>query len=276
MDISSVFLLILLGGLAGVAGGLLGIGGGLILTPSLFFFFREAGVPEDVLTPLAIGTGLLCTWVISLSSAIHHHSRGATNLRTAIICGLTAASAAAATSIWVTTAPWFTPDLFQRVFAFFLMAVAIRMMLPGAADNNKKAREADDESVIRPLPIIFGGAIAGFVASTVGIGGGMVLVPLYERLLKMKIRLAVGTSSATIVIITLAAVVTFVVRGSGLSITASSIGFVDFKLAAILAIPAAITTRLGVSIAHRINRQRLRQIFGVLALLISIRLFLGI
>jgi uncharacterized membrane protein YfcA len=283
MDITSILLLILLGGIAGVAGGLLGIGGGLIMTPSLFFYFRGVGIPDDVLTPLSIGTGLLCTWVISVSSAVHHHARGATNIRAAILCGLAAACAAAATSIWITTASWFTPALFQRVFAIFLMAVAVKMIVSRGTNKKTDGAESDDTesddsrgTVVPLFPTLVGGTLAGTIASAVGIGGGMVLVPLYERFMKMKMHVAVGTSSATIVIITLAAVITFMARGPALSISASSIGYVDFKLAAILAIPAAMTTGLGVSLAHRMNRARLRQVFGALALLVSIRLFLGI
>ncbi len=276
MELSEVFLFLAVGSLAGLAGGLLGIGGGLIFTPTLFFYFKSTGIPDEYVVPLSIGTGLMCTWVVALSSAIGHYQRDAVHIGTALTCGVAAAFGVWATSVWITTSAWFTAGIFQHVFAVFLVIVAARMIVPARSGKSTRARSEESLVVRHPAAVVAGGGIAGFVASLVGVGGGIVLVPLYTRFFNMNIRLAVGSSSATIVIITLTAILAFAVQGSGLAISSTALGYVDLKYAAILAVPAAITARFGVALAHRLDRTRLRRIFGILALLVAGRLFLGI
>jgi uncharacterized membrane protein YfcA len=196
-------------------------------------------------------------------------------IKTAIVCGIAAAVAAWATSAWITTASWFTADLFQRVFAAFLLLVAVRMIFLQSTGLEMASQPENNDDTARPAALIAGGGLAGLVASMVGVGGGIVLVPLYERFMRINIRSAVGTSSATIVLVTLFATLSLAAHGPDVAVTTTAIGYVDLKYAAIMALPAALTTRFGVSLAHRIDRSRLRQAFGILALLVSVRLFLG-
>ena len=60
-------LLLLAGALGGFVAGLVGVGGGIIFGPVLFFVFQAAGITDPVLTPLTLGSSLLCTFAASAS-----------------------------------------------------------------------------------------------------------------------------------------------------------------------------------------------------------------
>ncbi len=262
-------LLLLGAGLAaGFVGGLIGVGGGIIFAPVLFFYFQGIGVPPEALAPLTIGSSLFCTFIVALASAWFQHRKGAVRPRVAVGVGLSSAGAVYLMTRYVTTQPWYDGDAFQLVFSVVLIGIVVRM-LTGRAP----ARAAAGAEPALHGPALVGiGTAAGAVASAVGVGGGVVLVPAYAGLLRMPFQAAVGTSSATIVLISLVGVTTYALMGE--AVTPSALGYVDVGRALLLAVPAVFSARLGVSTAHRINTRALRMSFAVLALIVAVRLLL--
>jgi uncharacterized membrane protein YfcA len=268
--------LVLAGLIGGFVAGLIGIGGGIVFAPVLVLYFQSAGVADELVIPLAIGTSLMCTLLTSLVSAHSHYSRNAVNLRIAIATGVASAIAVLLTTTLVTTQPWYDRQVFTIAFSVILVVVAARMLLD----------KTPQEPQVGPLPprstsaarltrLAATGSVAGVVSSAVGVGGGVVLVPAYNRLLRLPVHVAVGTSSATIILISIFGVASYVAEGMGHAATASSIGFVDPLRALYLSIPAALTARAGVWVSHRINQRRLQQGFAVFAVVVAIRLVVG-
>ncbi len=282
MDVIEVIILALSGGAAGFVGGLLGIGGGIIFTPVLLFYFQSAGIPDEHVTPLAIGTGLLCTLIVAISSAVGHARKGVVDLKTAAFCGVASVFAIGVTTTVISTSSWYTPDFYRVAFAALLVVVAVRMIRQSFSTQSAEVespgpnRLADRRGVSgRVGSCVLGGSLAGIIASAMGVGGGIVLVPLYDRHLGLPIRTAIGTSSATMVLITLVAVIGYMINGSGLSITHFSVGYIEVGRAFILSVPAAMSARMGVKYAHKTNQDRLRIIFAILALLVALRFTLA-
>ncbi len=266
--------LIAAGLVGGFAAGLIGIGGGIVFAPVLLLYFRSIGVDDGLVTPLAIGTSLLCTLVTSVASARSHHLRGVVRPRVAIVTGVTSGVAVLLTTAFVTTRPWYDQETFGIVFSGVLLIVAARMLLE--RENQRPPGQGEREpTALRLLPLAATGSTAGFVSSAVGVGGGVVLVPAYNRLFGLPMHEAIGTSSATIVIISIFGVASYVFAGSGLHPTGSALGLVDPLRAAYLVIPAVFSARLGVIAAHRINRRPLQRGFAVFAILVALRILVG-
>lgn len=265
-------LLLLAGLVAGFIAGLVGVGGGIIFAPVLFFYFQAAGVSAAVLTPLTLGSSLLCTLLVALASAYHQHRRGAVLPRLMVIVGLCSAVAVYLTTRFVTTQPWYTPAVFQILFSVVLLTVVARMLWkqPGASSDAAGPAAADASQ--HTLAALFGtGTAAGAVSSAVGVGGGVVLVPAYNSFLQIPIHKAVGTSSATIVLISLAGVLTYGLRGLAVDVPATALGYIDVR-ALLLCLPALLTARWGVQAAHRFNVRALQAAFGLVAVLVAGRL----
>ena len=270
MDWIDIAILASAGLAGGFIGGLVGLGGGVIFAPVLFFFLQSQGIVDPVLTPLTIGSSLFGTLVTSAVSARAHHLRHSVDWRTALVAGLSSGIVVLAMTRFVTTRPWYDATVFQVVFAAVLVWVGIRMFL---GRNHQEPTEG--RMVAGGDPVVAGvGFAAGAVSAAVGVGGGIVLVPAYNRWLGVPMHRAVGTSSASIVFISLVGVLAYVGTGWNAAVPPTALGYVDVVPALVLSVVAAGAARFGVATAHRINTVWLRRVFAVLVFLVAVRLVL--
>ena len=113
---------------------------------------------------------------------------------------------------------------------------------------------------------------AGTIASLAGVGGGVVMVPAFSGLVRLPMKVAAGSSTAAITIITAVGVATYVVLGLGAPVPDGALGYVDWRSAAVLALPAVVTARLGVATAHRIDVRTVQLSFAAFAAIVAARL----
>ena len=261
--------LLLAGAVGGFVAGLIGIGGGVIFGPVLFFAFSASGVDDPVLTPLTLGSSLLCTFAASASGAVRQHRAGAVAWRTALVVGALAAVAVVLVGRFVTTQPWYDKEAFQFVFGSVLAVVALRMLLRRTRGGNSLSTDG----ARRGLGALGAtGAAAGTLAALAGVGGGVILVPALTGLVRLPLKAAAATSTAAIVLITGTGVLTYVVLGWGAAVPEGALGYVGWQQAAVLALPAVAMAPLGVAAAHRLDVRVVRYAFAVLALVVSARL----
>lgn len=252
---------------AGFIGGLVGVGGGIIFAPVLFFYFESIGIAPEILTPLTLGSSLLCTLVVATVSSWYQVQKQAVRFRIATTVGLASAVAIFLMTRFVTTQLWYDAAIFQVVFSSLLIIVSMRMLM------RKSVEEQDEQKERSSWRILAGaGTGAGAVAAAAGVGGGIVLVPAYANILRLPMKDAVGTSSTTIIFIASFAVINYAVLGWSEPVPNGALGYVSFLHASMLAVPAVFAARLGVWVAHRINTLWLRRIFALLALFVALRL----
>lgn len=272
MGLLEAGLLVTIGLFAGFLAGLVGIGGGIIYVPVLFFYFEHTGVPVDIITPLTLGTSLLCTLIAGGSSAWFQLRRRAVELRTAVVVGLFSAAAIVLTTYFITTQPWYSPTIFQILFSLTLLAVVARMVL---ARQPRIIPERARKRLQPGMAVMAGtGGATGALSAAVGVGGGTVLVPAYSEIFRLPMTSAVGTSSATIVLISLSGVASYTIAGLGTAATDLALGFVDYGGGLLLCLPSVLTARWGVRLAHYVNNRILRWCFATVALLVAARLLM--
>jgi uncharacterized membrane protein YfcA len=257
---------------AGFLAGLVGVGGGVIFTPVLFAVYGVLGVPSGVRTPLTVGTGLFCTGLAAGTSAVHHARRGAVDARMALGVGLASAVAVGLVSRFVVTRPWYDAALFQLLFATVLLVVVARMVRGGTTETLSDS----DAGAPRWESWLGTGTAAGTVAAAVGVGGGVVLVPAYHRWLRRPMHHAVGTSSATIVLISALSTLAYLLLGVGVTGRPGlALGYVDVGTGLLLAGPAVLGAQGGAALAHRVGTRWLRWSFALLAVVVAGRLVWG-
>jgi uncharacterized membrane protein YfcA len=110
---------------------------------------------------------------------------------------------------------------------------------------------------------LFIGLTAGVFGGILGIGGGLIMIPLMVEVLKLTQHKAHGTSLVALVFTGLAGAVTYATNGS-----------VDLTAAALLAVTAVITAPLGARYSHALTEEKLKKYFGAFLLFCSILLFL--
>ncbi len=107
---------------AGVFAGMFGIGGGLIIVPALLFLLKMKELE-------AIGTSLAALIPpVGLLGAAEYYRNGFINLRYA---GLVAAGLFLGAYFGARIMINLPPELIRRLYAFFLLFIAARMLLTG-------------------------------------------------------------------------------------------------------------------------------------------------
>lgn len=112
--------------------------------------------------------------------------------------------------------------------------------------------------------VVLYGVVAGVLSGMLGIGGGIVLVPVMVSLLGLSQHEAHATSLA--VIVATAAASTFVY---GLH------GQLDFSIAAMLTVGSVIGAALGSCWMSKIPAVQLKRMFGVFLVLVGLRMAVG-
>ncbi|HCR49633.1 MAG TPA: sulfite exporter TauE/SafE family protein [Bacteroidetes bacterium] len=265
-------LLVLAGLFGGFIGGLLGVGGGIIFAPVLLLYFQAIGVPATAVMPLTLGTSLLTVLIATVSSAYTQHRLGALRWPVALFTGSVSALIALVITATISTQSWYDKRVFQLFFGSVLILVVWRMLAykplvteGGAFPENNRSKGL--------LMVI--GSVSGLVSALTGVGGGTILVPAYHRFLQMTLTVATGTSAGTIIITASAAILAYVVQGWGVPLLPFSVGFVDGTASLTLGLPAMMSARWGVLVAHKINTKWLKRIFAVFVLLIALRMILN-
>ncbi len=269
MDPVNILILVAAGLAGGFIAGLLGVGGGVIFSPVLLFYYQATGLPDELVVPMTAGSSLFCTLVAAASGTISQMRLRMVRGRIVWIAGGFAALAVTVVTVFVTTQPWYDQTVFGVVLAVVLLLAVARMLRArtGSALNDR----ADDDRV--PVPLLAAtGAVAGTVASAAGVGGGIVMVPVYNQILRLRLKVASATSMATIVLISLSGIVMYALRGIGEGTPPTALGYVDVGQAVWLAIPAVLTARLGVWVAARVDTRVIRWAFAGIATFIALRL----
>lgn len=107
------------------------------------------------------------------------------------------------------------------------------------------------------------GLAAGFFGGLVGIGGGVIMIPLMVGVLGMSQHLAHGTSLVALVFTGITGAVTYFYSGS-----------VDLVAAALLAATAIFTARSGARFANALPEWKLKRYFGGFLIFVALLLLL--
>ncbi len=112
---------------------------------------------------------------------------------------------------------------------------------------------------------LFIGGVAGVLAGLLGIGGGIVIVPLLTGLLKFTPSKAIGTSLASMLLpVGLLAVWRYAQEGN-----------VDFKVAGMLAIGIFVMALIGANVNMAVGSVWVMRAFGVLLVGVGIKFLIS-
>lgn len=262
--VATIFLFVMLGSLAGFLAGLLGIGGGIILVPLFLWAFATAAFAPDLLVHTAFGTSLAIIIPTAFSSTLGHRKRGNVEWhQVAYLClgGLLGALCGA----WL--ASLLSGEWLKGLFGAMQILVAVQMLL----FQPRLPPERSD--AVSPWPLVAVGLAGGAFSAFFGVGGGVIAVPLMVIVLGFPIHLAVGNSSALIVISSLAGALSYMYHGwHADSLPPFSFGYVN-GLVFLLVAPFAIgMARLGVRVASRTAHAKLVKVFAALLILVGLRM----
>jgi uncharacterized protein len=236
-----VLLGIAIGFASGALSGLFGVGGGIVMTPGLQVMMGAAPI-------VALATPLPVILPTALTGALTYRRAGEVDQRAAawmIGPGVLASISGALLTRYIDTH-------LLLVITAALLAYQAFGILRGSRDRRGPSFEATTSMYIGI------GLVAGFVSGLLGIGGGLVMVPLLVGWLGMPLKRALGTS--------LLAIVALVIPGT---ITHAALGHIDWTSFLVLTIGAVPGARLGAKVALGTHERTLRVLVGGFLLVVA-------
>lgn len=281
MGAAALLAVFAVGLLAGLLSGLVGVGGGVLMVPFLYFFYARPGwsgiapAPE-VATVAAHATSLFVILPTSLRGAWAYHRRGLVVWRAVWPVGVAAAVAAALASRFAVQAD---PRWLRVVFALFLLwngASVLRR--PRRRPARPEGEEAHAHPHVRPLrlslPVTVGvGAAVGVFSAFLGVGGGLIALPLLMHVVGVGLRHAAATSLAVIMLTSLGGALAYMLAAPDAAVRPGwSLGYVDLAVAGVLTAGTVLSVGWGTELNQRLNPRTLAIVFAVLFTVLGVRL----
>ncbi len=274
LDLSAVAI-VLVGLASGVLSGMFGVGGAVLTTPGIRVFGA---------TPIeAVGSTIPAILPSAISGTIRYARAGLVDWRIGLVCGSTGALLAFA-GAWVA-------DLVDGHLLMLLTAVllgwsgwtlyrsaAARPADPAdpaaepidplddqpdgepdpAADATTTATRAPPHTVALPMLALIGCA-SGFVAGLLGVGGGVVMMPVFTKVLRLPIRTAVASSLVAVAIFSVPALLTH-----------AALGHINWSYALLLVVGVIPGAQIGARITVGSSERKVRTMAGLFFMALAV------
>jgi uncharacterized protein len=253
-----------LGFLIGIVAAMTGVGGGIFIVPllTLTYSFSPAN---------AVGTSLTTITFTAVAATLSYSRQKRIFYKGGILLAVATAPGAVLGAYLTSVVP---AMLLGLIFGVFLILVAIRIVFENGFKKRKKPEEAElrSEGILEKdllanknhLAIglvlgFFGGVTSGLL----GIGGGVVIVPVMTLVLSMSVHYAVATSMLTMIVTSAAGVGQHFVLGN-----------INFEFALLLAVGSVLGAQVGTYVSKRLSDKSLRRVFALVLLVVSIQMIL--
>jgi hypothetical protein len=220
---------------SGVASGAFGIGGALLSTPGIRWFL-------DTPALIAVGTTLPVIVPTAITGSITYARSRLIDVRTA---GILCASGAVFAVVGALATRVIAGEALLIATAVLILFLSLRMMRPTASVHPSASRTS-------PVILLLIGTASGFVSGLLGVGGGVILVPVLTVVLRFPVKTALGTS--------LAVVAAQSIPGT---ITHALIGNIDWAIVGGLVLGVIPGARLGSRAAVAAEDAKLRVVVAV-------------
>lgn len=243
----------------GIALGLIGGGGSILTVPVLVYLFNIDAVLATAYSLFIVGT-------TSTIGSFSYFKKGLVNIKMAVVFGIPSIISVFLTRTFI------VPVIPEEILAIgdFLLTKSILLMLLFAIlmiftsysmikKDGEESGEVSGKQTFNYLQVVLQGLFIGLITGLIGAGGGFLIIPALVNLLKLPIKIAIGTS---LVIISVNSVMGFLFS---ISQTYIQWGFL-LSIAAI----AIIGILVGSYLSTKIEGKKLKPAFGLFVLAMGI------
>ena len=265
----TAILLVVIGFGVGVFGTVVGAGGGFILTPILLLLYPH----ESAQTLTAIS--LTVVFFNAASGSVAYARQRRIDYRSGIVFGLATIPGAIGGALLVGVV---SRQVFDTLMGGVLGALAV-WLIAGERWPSRAARGPFERRLIIDragetydyrVPVIRGALYSlavGFLSSFLGIGGGVIHVPLLVRALGFPTHVATATSHFVLAIMAGTGTVTHLVSGS--------FHHHGFRRTVALSVGVVVGAQLGAHISLRLHGRVIHWMLAVALLALAVRLLAG-
>jgi uncharacterized membrane protein YfcA len=252
----------ILGFSIGLLAAITGVGGGIFIVPLLTLAFSYT--PAN-----AVGTSLTTILFTAIAATVVYSSKNKIYYKTGTLLALTTIPGAVLGAYLTSIVPSYVLGL---VFSVFLILVAVQIIIKTGMLRKRKQHRVEVPNQVNSEKAIFANKkrlifgmflsfFGGVASGLLGIGGGIIIVPIMTLQLGMSIHLAVATSMFTMIATSLSGVGQHYFLGN-----------INFEYALLLGLGSVFGAQSGAYICDRISGKSLQIIFGLFLLIVSVQM----
>jgi len=258
MDAAFYLFLLLVGASVGFLSGLLGIGGGIVMFPLLLYvtpFLGFSGIDIKSITGLTMVQGFFS----ALAAMFTYHKNALVNRALVVTLGLSLFLS----SLFGALVSKNVPDgSLLMVFGALAFIAAVMMLIPRSYAQDDLTEE---KVFFYKTTAIVIGVVIGFSIGLVGQGGAFILIPMMLYVLKIPLRVALGSTLAIGLFSSSAGLVGKVATGQ-----------VPYLMALPLIIGAIPAARIGSIVGKKTNTRFLRWLLAAIISATAVKVWMDI
>lgn len=286
----SFLILLLCGSIGGFLAGLLGVGGGMLFIPVIHEYLNGYSLTTDEIVKYTLGNSIALVFISGVSGTFRQIKMGTWDWKQSLQIGIPGALSSLAMSYAITHGDWYNKQRFQTVFLGFLL-LSIGNMIFGKSKaqkinspSNTNVELNDNPTHISPtaknqktilLPTLVG-ILAGTVVSLSGLGGGIIMVPLFRMLLKKPMHQATSLSLSIVPILSISSLLQYTISQPIQPINPLQTGYLLWIILIPMMAGVMFFSSFGQKTAPRVPVLWLRVIFAVLSSIILVKTLIEI
>ncbi len=263
-------MLVVIGLFIGAFGTLIGVAGGFLLVPILLFMYPDYS--PTIITSIT----LTVAFFNALSGSIAYFRLKRIDFKSGLLFALTAVPGAILGAYLIN---YLDRAIFQYVFGSVLLLVSLYLLLrpskkitggflqmwPTSRHITDRQNTTYEYSYNLPLGM-FIAFFVGIVAGLLGIGGGIIHVPMLTQILSFPIHVATATSHFIVAITTFSAIDTHLVNQTFTN---------DFGVAMVLSAGAVVGAQFGAFLSHKVSGLLIIRLLAIGLVIVALRLLIS-
>jgi uncharacterized protein len=238
------------------------------MVPLLYFYYGHPGwsgvlLPAELHAVVAHATSLFVIVPTAILGTWTYHRAGAVAWRVALPM---AAFAMVAAVIATRIAPLVPAEGLKLGFGLLLTASGAQLLRPRPLAPEKPVQG-------RLWLGAVGGLAVGALSALLGVGGGIVAIPIMVYIVGLRLEKVAATSMAIIVFTAAAAVAGYATSSPGGGLMPPwSLGYIHYGAGLPILATSILSVRLGARVNQRLSTRALRLLFGIFFILLGLRL----
>lgn len=271
-DPVDLLFLLVAGCTGGILAGMLGIGGGMIYVVVITTYLQKFDPGDIEIVKYTVSNSLFAVFFAGLAASAKQIRKDNFYPREVLITGIPGIAGALLIAYFVINFDWYSRERFTLFFIVMLSFFAYRMFL----SNTKKGKDLTRND-LPGKSYAYTGFFSGVLSGLSGLGGGVIIIPVLSGFMRLRIIKSTSVSLGIMPIYTLAISIFYAFsRGPSTLDIPYTFGYIIFPLVLPLSLGVILFAPLGVRIAHKLPPRAIKIIFGIIMILVILKMADGL